>query len=106
MAEAKGSALDGALDHPLRKRLIAALWNSSEPLTAGRIEDEYLDDDQSGLVTIVYHLRVLERVGVVEAAELPADPDGALQSPRGVVLGGENAAAAVRRLRIADGREP
>lgn len=102
-AAAEGSALDQALAHPLRKRLVIALWHSSEPLTAGRIEDEYLDDEQADLGTIAYHLRVLERVRVVEAADLPAGPTSPV---RGVVLGGENASEAVRRLGIADGRDP
>jgi hypothetical protein len=106
-AEAQGSSLDRALAHPLRKRLVVALWHSSEPLTAGRIEDEYLDDEHSDLGTIVYHLRVLERVGVVEAADLPGGPGTGPSSPvRGLVLGGENAGEAVRRLGIADGRDP
>jgi DNA-binding transcriptional ArsR family regulator len=95
--EAKESALEQALKHPLRKRFIAALWHSSEPLTAARIEAEYLEDDGSDLGTIVYHLRVLEAAGVVRTAAPPAP---------GVVLGGENAGEAVRRLGIADGRDP
>lgn len=106
-AEGQGSSLDRALAHPLRKRLIAALWHSSEPLTAGRIEDEYLDDEQADLGTIVYHLRVLERAGVVEAADLQGGPAGGPASPvRRVVLGGENAGETVRRLGLADGRDP
>jgi DNA-binding transcriptional ArsR family regulator len=105
--EAEGPSLDRALRHPLRKRLIAALWHSSEPLTARQIGDEYLDEDRSDMATIAYHLRVLEREGVVRAADPPAGPDAELASPaRGVVLGGENAGEAVRRLGFADGRDP
>lgn len=93
--EVEEAALDRALKHPLRKRFIAALWHNSEPLTAGRIEDEYLDDG-GDLGTIVYHLRVLEGAEVVKAADPPA---------LGVVLGGNNAGEAVQRLGLAHGRE-
>lgn len=106
-AETERSALDRALAHPMRKRLITVLWHSSEPLTAGQIEGQCLDDGRADPGTIIYHLRVLERVGVVEEADLPAGADGALASAaRGVVLGGENAGEAVRRLGIADRRDP
>jgi hypothetical protein len=66
-------------------------------LTAIRIEDEYLEDDGGDLGTVVYHLRVLEAAEVVKAADAPAS---------GVVLGGDNAGEAVRRLGLARGREP
>lgn len=88
-----GSALDKALGHPLRKRLVAALWHSSEPLGAGRIADEYLEGD-TDWATVAYHLWVLESAGVVRRAEPPA--------PR-VVLGGGNAVEAIRRLGLGRG---
>lgn len=100
----KGSRLDRALEHPLRKRLVVALWHSSEPLSARRIAEEYLDDDQCDLPAIVYHLIVLEDAGVVvEDSGRDSDPASA---GRSVVLGGENAGDAVRRLGLADGRDP
>jgi hypothetical protein len=93
--------------HPLRKRLIAALRHSSEPLGAGRIEDEYLDGEPTDLGTIVYDLGILEQVSVVELADPPDGEGTDLSSPvRGVALGGDNAGEAVRRLEIADGRDP
>lgn len=107
-AEPEDSLLDRALKHPLRRRLVVALWHSSEPLSARRIKDQYLEGDHHGLATIAYHLRQLERAEVVEAADLPAgsEDEEPGSAARGVVLGGDNAGEAVRRLGIADGRDP
>lgn len=97
-AGTRESALDKALRHPVRQRFIAALWGSSEPLTAGWIVDEYLENEEKNpLGMVVYHLRVLEAAEVVKAADPPK---------LGVVLGGDNAGEAVRRLGLAPGGEP
>jgi DNA-binding transcriptional ArsR family regulator len=86
-------AVDRIVKHPLRKRLIEALWHSSEPLSARRFHSDYGDDGTS-LATISYHVRVLERDGVVEV--LPAAGQESIE--RSVVLAGPNCAEAVRRL--------
>jgi hypothetical protein len=78
----------------LHRRALAQLEAADRRPDRG---DEYLEDDDSDLGTIVYHLRVLEAAGVIETADPPA---------LGVVLGGDNAGEAVRRLGIADGRKP
>lgn len=95
-AGTKESALDKALKHPVRQRFVAALWGSSEPLTATWLADEYLDNEENNpLGTVVYHLRVLEAAEVVKAADPPK---------LGVVLdGAANADEAVRRLGLSPG---
>lgn len=63
-----GGARAGACAPSLRRRLIAVLWHSSEPLSARRIGDEYMDGGQADLATIAYHLGVPEEVRVVTGA--------------------------------------
>jgi hypothetical protein len=86
-------AVDRIIKHPIRKRLIEALWHSSQPLSARGFHSEYVDDGTS-LGTISYHVRVLERDGVVEVS--PAAGEESIE--RSVVLAGPNCAEAVRRL--------
>lgn len=86
-------AVDRIIKHPVRKRLIEALWHSSEPLSARRFHSDFIDDGTS-LATIGYHVRVLERDGVAETAR----SEEAESVERFVVLGGPNYAEAVRRL--------
>ncbi|MBS1675800.1 MAG: helix-turn-helix transcriptional regulator [Actinobacteria bacterium] len=81
------------IEHPIRKRLIEALWHSSEPLSARRFHSEY-SDGTATLATISYHVCVLEHDGVAEVARV----DGDEMIERFVVLAGPNCAEAVRRL--------
>jgi hypothetical protein len=79
--------------HPIRRRLIEALWHSSEPLSASRFHFEY-SDGSATLATISYHVRVLERDWVAEVTPFAGDES----IERFVVLAGPNCAEAVRRL--------
>lgn len=88
-------AIDGIVGHPIRKRLIEALWHSSGPLSARRFLSEYVDDGTS-LATISYHLRVLERDGITEPVEGDENPVEC-----SYVLGGPKCSEAVRRLGLA-----
>ncbi|MBS1845665.1 MAG: helix-turn-helix transcriptional regulator [Actinobacteria bacterium] len=81
------------IEHPIRKRMIEALWHSSEPLSARRFHSEYTDGSAT-LATIGYHVRVLERDGVARVEEV----DGEESIERFVVLAGPNCGEAVRRL--------
>jgi hypothetical protein len=88
-----GDAVDQIIEHPIRRRLIEALWHSSQPLSARRFHSEYVNDETS-LATISYHVRVLERDGVVEVSPVAGEES----IERSVVLGGLNCSEAVRRL--------
>jgi Fe2+ or Zn2+ uptake regulation protein len=87
-------AVDRIVKHPIRKRLIMALWHSSEPLSARRFHSDYVDDGTS-LATIGYHVRMLERDGVAETARVEEEAESVEHF---VVLGGPNCAEAIRRL--------
>lgn len=90
-----GDAVDRIIEHPIRRKLIEALWHSSEPLSAQRFYSEYTDRSVS-LATIGYHVGVLEREGVAEVAR-----EGAGESvERFVVLAGPSCSEAVRRLEL------
>jgi DNA-binding transcriptional ArsR family regulator len=91
-----GKFTEEMISDPMRRRLIQALWHSSEALSAPRFVDEY--DDKAEMKDVEYHLRQLEGAGVVEVARVE---DGAAY----FVLGGANASEAVRRLGLsASGR--
>lgn len=63
-------------------RLVAALWHSSEPLSAHRFHSEYVDPARVTLKVVNYHTGVLERSGIAR------------------VLDGPNRDEAVRRLQL------
>ena len=94
--KAMGDPVDRILGHPIRKRLIEALWHSSEPLSAQQFYAEYTDGSDT-LITINYHIRVLERDGV---AKLVREDRDAGRVERFVALSGPNCAAVVRRLEL------
>lgn len=89
--------VDAAIKHPIRKRLIEALWHSSEPLSANRFHSEYVDGEEVTLPTVSYHCRVLERDGIAELDREVAD-GGSIE--RFYALGGPNSAEAIRRLQL------
>lgn len=92
-----GDSVTQAIEHPIRKRLIEALWHSSEPLSAHRLHGEYLDDDSVTLQTVSYHVRVLEDEGI---AKLDREDANGGSVERFVVLDGPNSAEAIRRLNL------
>jgi Fe2+ or Zn2+ uptake regulation protein len=55
-----------ALNHSTRRRIIEALWHSHESLTAAQFHSDYVDDERVGLDQIVYHVRQLDKDGIVE----------------------------------------
>lgn len=86
------------LEHPTRRRLIEALWHSSEPLSGTRFSEEYTDGAIDA-ATATYHLIVLHRAGVVKvAANSPKE-----ERRRLFVLGGENVSEALRQLGLGSG---
>jgi len=89
--------VDAAIKHPIRKRLIEALWHSSEPLSPLRFHSEYVNGEEVTLPTVSYHCRVLERDGI---AKLDREvPDwGSVE--RFYILDGPNSGEAVRRLQL------
>lgn len=89
--------IDQAINHPIRKRLIEALWRSSEPLSATRFHSEYVDGDKVTLQTVSYHVRVLERDGI---AELDREVPSGGSVERFYALGGPNSGEAIRRLQL------
>jgi hypothetical protein len=84
------------IKHPIRKRLIEALWQSSEPLSARQFHDEHADGSDA-LAVISYHARVLERSGVAQL-DREGGEEGRLE--RFLRLGGPNSAEAIRRLQL------
>jgi DNA-binding transcriptional ArsR family regulator len=88
--------VDRVIEHPIRRKLIEALWHSSEPLSAQRFYSEYTDGSTTP-ATIAYHVRVLERDGILELAW----EDGQESIERFVVLAGPNCSSALRRMRLA-----
>jgi DNA-binding transcriptional ArsR family regulator len=85
--------------HPERRRLIEALWHSSEPLSAQQFHDEYSEGELTP-ATVAYHLRQLEDEGVVEGSGGYSNRGDVNRS---YVLGGPNASEAVRRLGLGGG---
>lgn len=86
-----------AIKHPIRKRLIEALWHSSEPLSPSRFHSEYVDDESVTLQTVSYHVRVLERCGIAKLDR--EEPDGG-SFERFFGLDGPNSGEAIRRLQL------
>jgi len=89
-AGANERSLDDALGHPLREDIMRLLWHLGEPATATELRDQLPDD--ATLAEVSYHCTVLENAGVIE---VDADDD---PTRRPYVVGGSNAADAVRRL--------
>lgn len=89
--------VDGAIKHPIRKRLIEALWRSSEPLSANRFHSDHLEGEEVTLQNVSYHLRVLDRDGI---AELDREVPSGGSVERFYALGGPNSAEAIRRLQL------
>src|SRR5689334_22522783 len=88
-----------ALNHPVRKRLIEALWHSSEPLSAERFHREFIHDEQVTLAMVVYHARQLDKDGIIKLG----DGDAGELEGRPFVLDGPNSGEAVRRLELTGG---
>lgn len=84
--------------HQTRRRLIEALWHSSEPLSARRFFEEYGGGGTSSVSSVGYHLAILEAAGIVKLNHTGNHPDGAAE--RFYVLGGPNAGEAVRLLSL------
>jgi hypothetical protein len=93
-------AVAHAIKHPIRCRLIEAMWHSAEPLPPLRFYSEYVDPDKVTLDQVTYHARQLEKGGIIsaEGSELS---EGFEQSC--FVLDGENSSEAVRRLELTKG---
>jgi DNA-binding transcriptional ArsR family regulator len=85
-----------ALNHPTRRQIIEALWHSREPLTASQFHSNYLQDRRVGLDQIVYHVRQLDKDGIVQFS---GDQDKGMQG-RSFVLAGPYSSEAVRLLRL------
>lgn len=90
-------AVDAIVSHPVRRRLIEALWHSAESLSARRFHAEYLEGDV-GLPTVGYHARVLIEKGIA-GVHPDSHPDEPLIE-RSLVLSGPHSGEAVRRLRV------
>jgi hypothetical protein len=73
--------------------MVELLWKSSEPLTAERFHREFVHDDQITLAMVVYHVRQLDRDGIVKL-----DKGGGPPERRPFVLDGPNGGEAVRRI--------
>jgi hypothetical protein len=84
-----------ALRHRLRRRIIEALWHSSEPLSAERFHDEFVHERHVTLAMVVYHARQLDRDGIVQV-----DAEAADFERRPFVLSGPNCAEAIRRMQM------
>jgi hypothetical protein len=89
--------IEQTVKHPTRRRLIEALWHSSEPLSPQRFHDEFTDGSQS-LSCVVYHARILESDGV---AILDREEASGGTVERFLVIGGPNGGEAVRLLGLA-----
>jgi DNA-binding transcriptional ArsR family regulator len=88
--------IEQTIEHPIRRRWIEALWNSSEPLSAPGFQAEYVRDDSVTLSTVAFHVRVLVAEGIVELDR--AEPTGRGASEFFYVLGGPKSGEALRRL--------
>jgi hypothetical protein len=83
-----------ALNHPTRRRITEALWHSHGSLTASQFHDDYMQDERVGLDQIIYHVRQLEKDGIVQFGD---DQDKGMQR-RSFVLAGPHSSEAVRLL--------
>ncbi len=88
-----------ALNHHVRTRIIEALWHGASPMSAERFHSEFVADEPITLAMVVYHVRQLDRDGIVEWEGQP----GASEA-RPFVLRGPNAGEAIRRLGLKEGR--
>jgi predicted transcriptional regulator len=85
-----------ALNHSTRRRIIEALWQSHEALTADQFHSEYREDERVGLNQIVYHVRQLDKDGIVQF-----DGDQAVgMEGRSFALAGPHSSEAVRQLQL------
>jgi hypothetical protein len=91
----KRDTVGHAIHHEIRRTMIKALWHSHEPLTAKRFHREFINNKKIGLNQIVYHVRQLVNVGIVQLDSEPAD-----LAERCFVLAGPNSGEAIRRLRL------
>lgn len=94
MKTARRDPVAHALNHELRRLVIKLLWHHHEPLTAERIHIDYVDDRRITPAQIVYHVRQLERDGIVHVDASATDPP----ERRPFVLSGPNSGEAVRRM--------
>jgi len=83
-----------ALNHPTRRRIVEALWHSHEPLSPERFHREFIDDDRVGLDQVVYHLRQLDKDGIIKLD----GGEGDHFAKRPFVLAGPNSSQSVRLL--------
>jgi DNA-binding transcriptional ArsR family regulator len=89
MAEER-SELDRALAHPVRAELVRQLWHRGEPASAGDLAPAVPDVT---LGTVSYHLRTLDKAGVIQG-----HGDAEEAARRSYVVAGPNSGEAVRRL--------
>lgn len=94
-------SMSHTINHPTRKRVIGALWHSSEPLSAERIHGEYLDGDKISLEVVNYHVEVLEQDCIVKSHRKRATEGR--QTERRFVLDGPRSGEAIRRLQLTSG---
>lgn len=88
--------IERAVKHPIREAAIKALWHSGEPLSAAHLSRDYLKGSES-IGTVNYHLQTLERDGVLHLDHEQVLPGS---TERFYVVGGENSAEAIRRLKL------
>jgi hypothetical protein len=67
-AELLTPPMEHALNHPLRREIVRALNQSTEPRSAGEIVTGSLP--KTGITTISYHAAVLERCDILRIAEV------------------------------------
>lgn len=89
-----------ALDHEVRRRIVEALWHSSQPLSAERFHREFVHDEKVTLAMVVYHARQLDCDGIVQIGE-----ETEAFERRPFVLSGPNSGAAIRRLELTGGQQ-
>jgi DNA-binding transcriptional ArsR family regulator len=90
-------AVAHATNHPIRRRLIEAMWHSAEPLSPLRFHSEYLDPNKVTLDQVTYHVRQLEKDKIIRVeGSGPAER----YERSCFVLDDENSSEAVRRLEL------
>lgn len=85
-----------ALNHWLRKRIVEILWHTHEPLSAVHFHREFLADNRIGLDQVVYHVRQLDKDGIIK---LDVDQDQGVEG-HSFVLAGPNSSEAIRTLEL------
>jgi len=83
-----------ALRHRLRRRIIKALWHSSQPLSAERLHEEFAHDRHVTLAMVVYHARQLNRDGIVQTGGQACG----ILSGAPFLLSGPNCSEAIRHM--------